>query len=103
MILLMGLFDDSLLWREWMCSSPFNQTPSFRLATGGSGGNSVGAQGFTWRSCANAAEVIVKNSPVQAISLSTLFSKVDLIFIKFGVVLCMGIRSALYQPLIGLG
>src|ERR1700722_14261417 len=51
MILPSELLLESLLWRECKCRSPLSQTPSVRLAMGGSGPNSTGAHGLLWLDC----------------------------------------------------
>jgi hypothetical protein len=64
------LFEDSLLWRECRCNSPFNQTPLVRLGKGGNTPISVGVQGLvrTGFSCAMLLTplTINSNNPVMA-------------------------------------
>jgi hypothetical protein len=70
-ILATELFEDSLLWRECRCNSPFNQTPLVRLGNGGNTPISVGVQGLvrTGFSCAKLTpQTIVSNKPAMAMN-----------------------------------
>src|SRR5579859_6176692 len=71
MIFAMGLFEDSLLCREWTWSSPLSHTPLVRLEMGGSGPWSVGAQGLTWADCAWMEKVRLRMKMAVRIAVGT--------------------------------